>query len=187
MRLVWVAAVDDDPLEELVRLLGDRRRSDGADSGPPDGRVPFRSAITVPGLAPVAPQRPECLGADDLDDWWDDVRSWVGWLVPTFRLAARFPPCWPQHPALVEELAALWLVWQRAWLPGNEPAGPADFLRELDLSLSRVDRWWRVPCTTDSHHPQPPVPGGAVGQPTWRAWWSDPEFGDADRLPGGTQ
>ncbi|MFG1928932.1 hypothetical protein [Cryptosporangium sp. NPDC048952] len=40
---------------------------------------------------------------------WAELVDWVVWLHDRYELSVeeRLPPCWPQHPGLVEELAAL--------------------------------------------------------------------------------
>ena len=39
--------------------------------------------------------------------------EWVTWLVARYDLASQVPPCWPLHPALLDELKALW-YWHQA-------------------------------------------------------------------------
>ena len=128
------------------------------------------------GEMPVAPRRPELLDPTATANWWHDLTTWTVWAIRTFRLGRTFPPCWPQHPALVEELTALWLFWQGVWLPALDPGQPINFLQHLDWSLCRVERWWKVPCTTDGHKQQEPVIVGAQGLPDLHRWWGNPDY-----------
>ena len=133
----------------------------------------FLTPASWDGEMAVAPRRPELLG-DAVAAWWKDLECWTEWLLITFRLSTRIPPCWPQHPALVEELMALWMVWQAGWLPGVDPGAPVAFLRELDWALSRIERLWRPACTATEHKPTPPQRTGAEGTPDLHPWWSNP-------------
>jgi hypothetical protein len=91
-----------------------------------------------------APERPGALASDgeepgpaevDLDQLplgelrrhWADLGKWVSWFVDRYHLADVVPPCWPRHPALVDELIALWYYHQEVTRPfAAEPAGPPD-------------------------------------------------------------
>ena len=141
---------------------------------------PWLTSWVFDGQAALAPRRPELLG-DQTDALWADLRSWVVWASATFRLVRWFPPCWPQHPALVEELLALWSCWQALWLPSIDPGAPIGFLRELDWSIGRVERLWKVPCDVDGHKPQPDPILGADGTPQLHHWWSNPNYLQGDQ------
>ena len=95
------------------------------------GPSPWLTAAMWDGSLPLAVRRPELLADGDPDGefarWWHDLRSWSVWMVRTFHLSRTFPPCWPQHPQLVEEMAALWMRWQDG-LAGTEAAAPLLFL-----------------------------------------------------------
>ena len=138
---------------------------------------PWISPPVFDGQNAIAPRRPELLG-DRVDDWWHDLSTWSTWTIGTFRLVRWFPPCWPQHPALVEELMALWLHWQAVWLPATDATAPISFLRELEWSLNRIDRLWKPPCTTDAHKPQPAIAygPGADATPDLHRWWSNDTY-----------
>jgi len=83
-----------------------------------------------------APERPGALASDgeepgpaevDLDQLpsgelrrhWADLGNWVSWFVDRYHLADVVPPCWPRHPALVDELIALWYYHQDVTRPGS--------------------------------------------------------------------
>jgi hypothetical protein len=139
---------------------------------------PWSTPVPFDGCPPVLPRRPELLDGAAAALLWRDLRSWALWLTKTFPAADRlFPPCWPQHPALTEELLALWWHWQSAWMQATDPAAPAGFLRELDWSMQRVERWAKAPCDNDRHTPQqrttfPP----SAEDPDLHHWWSNPQF-----------
>ena len=43
---------------------------------------------------------------------WQDLVTWVDWLMKTYRLKSTpIKPCWAAHPGVVEEIAALWEAW----------------------------------------------------------------------------
>ena len=91
-----------------------------------------------------APERPGALASDgeqpgraevDLDQLpsgelrrhWADLGNWVSWFVDRYHLADVVPPCWPRHPALVDELIALWYYHQEVTRPlVSDLAGPPD-------------------------------------------------------------
>lgn len=64
-------------------------------------------------------------------DAWEDLARWVGDLNRGYSLTPvyRINPCWPAHPGVVEELAALHHDWIAAWIAdqktGPHPAEPA--------------------------------------------------------------
>jgi hypothetical protein len=57
---------------------------------------------------------------------WVELVEWVIWLHDRYELAAehRLPHCWPRHPGLIEELAAL-KAWRTEIYTADEPAGQA--------------------------------------------------------------
>lgn len=70
-----------------------------------------------------------------------ELNAWVTWLRERYSLNRRIPACWDQHPALIEELTALWLAWQAAYTqPDAHLASPAEWHdRWLPGMLNRVD------------------------------------------------
>lgn len=130
-----------------------------------------------PGEMALAMRRPEILRDTALDAWWHDLKSWATWAIETFRLSRTFPPCWPQHPALVEELMALWMLWQSGWLPAREPSSPAQFLQQLDMAISRCSRLWQVSCDAAGPHKNSPAAVvGAEGEPELHRWWGNDTY-----------
>lgn len=61
-------------------------------------------------------------GPDD----WEALFDWVDRLNSEYSLFSDYggASCWPAHPGVVEELAALWRAWTAAALADME-AGPA--------------------------------------------------------------
>lgn len=47
---------------------------------------------------------------------WHALAAWVDWLTEAyeFKEPLQIQPCWPAHPGIVEELAALWDSWREA-------------------------------------------------------------------------
>lgn len=73
---------------------------------------------------------------------WEDLRSWVHWLVERFALDYKtIPPCWWRHGAVVEELTALHDAWKLSYSEMNSAAGPADWMAIFDRTLDRLRRW----------------------------------------------
>jgi hypothetical protein len=104
-----------DPLGEPVARL-----RPGGRSRPAGSRVPARwvtRALARPSATVVAPAGVWVTEDHELPDptrraAWEDLVDWVIWLHDRYELSVehRLPDCWPHHPGLVEELAAL-----KAW------------------------------------------------------------------------
>ena len=58
--------------------------------------------------------------------------DWVDWIRHRYPLARRIPQCWTEHPEVVEELTALWLAWQAAYVEVDAP---------LTAAAEWHDRW----------------------------------------------
>lgn len=145
--------------------------------GDPDTLWLSPPAYDGAGIAP-APRRSELLG-DAEAAWWNDVATWTEWAIATFRLTKWLPPCWPRHPALVEEAQALWLLWCAAWMPGVEPGAPAGFLNQLGWALNRIETLWKIPCTASDHTEPTSVRQSHHDRPVTTAFWSNPDFDPA--------
>lgn len=61
------------------------------------------------------------LGPKAQRELWSQLTDWVDWLRGRYPLAKKIPPCWPEHPEIVEELIALWLAWQHAYADAGAP------------------------------------------------------------------
>ena len=140
---------------------------------------PWYSSWEHDGRETLVPRRPEITG-DSVDALMSDLTSWVEWLVVTYRIQARIPPCWIRHGALREELLALFFLWQDCWLPAKDPHLPVAFLREFDYSLSRIERYWKVPCDASTHKQPTDIAFVSNGAASWTTWWANDEFGDTD-------
>jgi len=81
--------------------------------------------------------------AQSADRVWRELAGWVGWLRGRYPVAERVPSCWWRHPELVEELTALWLAWQHAFVdPSADLTAPIEFhARHLPGVLERVPAW----------------------------------------------
>lgn len=99
---------------------------------------------------------------------WHALAQWVDWLNHTYELkeALRIQPCWPAHPGVVEELAALWDAWRdaagRAPLEGTPP-GDNDALafwhdRYLAPMLHRLQALYAVHACRRAHEAAPRAP-----------------------------
>ena len=72
------------------------------------GRAPERLPTLATSAEELGPAGAELgqLAADELRRHWADLGDWVSWFVDRYHLADDVPPCWPRHPALVDELIA---------------------------------------------------------------------------------
>jgi hypothetical protein len=115
---------DDQPSlpEEVARLsdLLDRigqvafSRLDALDVAVTD----LRGKLSEPAPEPDDPDEIltcEPWAATATDAGWEVLYTWVDWMADTYGVSARvLPACWPAHPGLVEELAALRAGWVQA-------------------------------------------------------------------------
>lgn len=88
----------------------------------------------------------------------DRLREWVGWFVGRYCLDHKtVPPCWAQHGALVEELAALCSLWELCYADDAAAADPIMFHRELDAARRRLREWAaRRGCSRAEHRDDRP-------------------------------
>lgn len=90
-------------------------------------------------------------------DAWDALAEWVDWFFATYDLAGReglLKPCWPDHPGVVEELAALWMAWADS--AAKSRTGDGDALaywhdRYLAGFLARLPIYRMKGCSDESH------------------------------------
>lgn len=100
---------------------------------------------------------------------WHDLAAWVDWLIETyeFRAEARIYPCWPAHPGVVEELAALWDAWRDAAgraVADGAPPGDNDALafwhdRYLAPTVHRLHALYAFKECRHGHESSKSVPG----------------------------
>ena len=104
----------------------------------------LEAQTTTPGRTPTS----WCwrsIGANGADELWHLLTDWVTWIRGRHPLARKIPPCWSDHPELVEELTALWLAWQHAYEDRDAPLTAADW----------HDRGYLASCTGSSTGPSP--------------------------------
>jgi len=112
------------------------------------------------------------IGPHGAEELWHQLTDWVAWIRNRYPLARKIPPCWAEHPELVEELTALWLAWQHAYEDTDAP---------LTAAADWHDRWlpgvlYRLehgPFALDCTNEHKTRPGAA---------YADPEH-DRDRSP----
>jgi hypothetical protein len=114
-------------LADLEQTLADLEET-VADLSPPDDTSPDTAK-------PVA-----WLGYATRKDW-QALAEWVEWLISTYELqpSRTVLPCWPAHPGVVEELAALHQAWLEAAAKGHSQT-------PNDSMIFWHDRWFH-PCT----------------------------------------
>ena len=73
--------------------------------------------------------------------------EWVAWLVARYDLASQVPPCWPLHPALLDELKALWYWHQEVTYPEgvltrpDPPSSPGTTQQIQDPGVRAAEYW----------------------------------------------
>jgi hypothetical protein len=97
------------------------------------------------------------LGPRAEEELWKELASWVGWIRARYPLARKIPPCWAEHPEIVEELTALWLAWQYAYVERGAPlTAAADWHdRWLPGVLYRLEHGVHALDCTSEHKPRP--------------------------------
>ncbi|GAA3819263.1 hypothetical protein GCM10022273_32300 [Cellulomonas soli] len=86
----------------------------------------------------------------------EELDLWVDWLIDRYRLDQRvIPPCWHEHPELLEELAALHLAWQGAFASTAAPDAPLHWHEHFAAATSRLGDWAaRTGCRPRGHRPR---------------------------------
>lgn len=132
-----------------------------------DGQFPSRPWRRTPrtGLVPSAAQlRRQASRATDrqarLREWhamseperrdaWHELLIWVTWLHDRYELSLeeRLPPCWPQHPGLIEELRAL-KAWRDEIYTARDPSGQAAryWHAELRQTINAATTFYAAGC-----------------------------------------
>lgn len=102
------------------------------------------------------PPLPVCVPAltdDEYDLWLHDLTTWLDWLIATHAVDHRtIPPCWPQHPGLVEELSALQTAWHTAYAASAPGTAPLDWHTRFDACRQRLtESTARTGCRPGAH------------------------------------
>lgn len=145
----------DPRLQQAIAALVDevaalRHRLEALENGG-TGRLDPDAVDSEP-FEQIMPQRVEVNPDPAVADWWATrLAAWVRWLVHTYRLQETLPPCWAEHPQLVEELTAAWLMWHDAWLTPSTPAAPVHWHAALAAALARIRSLWPIACTSTNH------------------------------------
>lgn len=140
---------EDDPFADPASLWPDPPPADGEEKL---GKKP---------LPPPPPRRWvwEAMAPDERRQRLRELGEWVAWLRRTFELHNQLPPCWYQHPPVVEHLTALYIGWVRTYAAPTEPQGlaEAEWLNTLHALLPRLGL---ATCAAGTHDaaPIPPRP-----------------------------
>ena len=117
---------------------------------------------------------------------WEDLVDWVIWVHDAYELSLEeaLPPCWPQHPGLVRELAALraWRaeIYQPYPKPPTDPDAPAPtplanggaaraWHSELRNVLAAVKKMYAPRCRAGHRDAPTPWTGDASQRAAWLA------------------
>lgn len=146
------AALDvaEDMLTVLPQLV---RRLENLERGQPQpAQGEQRSNFRFESYPAPANQEEHAEQMQRIRDAWHKLSGWGDWLIATYRLTSVVPPCWPEHAALVEELASLYIAWVGAWLDTAGPDAPAAWQRRLHETKTRLtDGNWGTP-RCDGYH-----------------------------------
>ena len=138
---------DADPAMRAVALLGeglDELRA--AVEALWQQHTELRELVAADGPGMKAAGVPRRLRWADLDRAdasaaWVWLIRWVARLVDRFQLDEELPCCWPQHPALVEELTGLCASWHVAYADGAHPDLPVRWLEVFARARVRLREW----------------------------------------------
>jgi hypothetical protein len=109
---------------------------------------------------PVDPQ-PWAARATPQD--WTQLIEWVDWINSAYSILAEYQihPCWPAHPGVVEELAAVRRAWVRAMVSDStaKHAGSAEITawhdRWLWATIMRFkEGHYRISNCSEKHNPE---------------------------------
>jgi hypothetical protein len=114
---------------------------------------------------PVAPAEPPRAWVDSATAHeWRELAAWVDWLLGTYDLqpSRAVLPCWPAHPGVAEELAALHAAWRAAAAKTGRSSTPNDALihwhdRWLHPFLLRQREDFQIRGCEDGHKPLRPL------------------------------
>ena len=106
------------------------------------------------------------LGDQGSEELWNELTDWVGWIRHRYPVAKKVPPCWPEHPEVVEELTSLWLAWQGAYeQPDASLTAAAEWHdRWLPGLLHRLEHGPHAVDCVGIHNPRPATAYGAIDQ-----------------------
>ncbi|MGW0507046.1 hypothetical protein [Micromonospora sp. NPDC003241] len=96
------------------------------------------------------------LDSDAATELWAWLITWTGWLVDRYGLAQDLGPCWPAHPALVEELTAVCVAWHHAYSRKADPDAPLRWHEALHRARQRWQQWDYTRCRHGQHSPANP-------------------------------
>ncbi|WP_434740758.1 hypothetical protein [Micromonospora sp. SH-82] len=110
------------------------------------------------------------LDGDAARELWEWLTTWLRWLADRYGLAQDLGPCWPAHPALVEELTALCVSWHHAYSGAGDPDASIRWHEALHRARHRWQQWDTTRCRHGHHTPRKP-------DTVWAQPWPD----DADQ------
>lgn len=86
--------------------------------------------------------------------------DWVDWLIRRYDIPGRrLPRCWWRHGSLIEELLALHVGWEQAYLdPAADPVYPTRWHEALDRAWPRIAAW--SGCARTGQHSMPALTSG---------------------------
>lgn len=116
---------------------------------------------------------------------WTGLIDWTGWLVRRFQLYEELGSCWPDHPALVEELGALWLAWQASYDDQAPLEAPLRWMEALARARARWRIWDDHTRCRFGHHTQRRVE--LCWPPSWRAVAEQTAAADVAKRPTTSQ
>jgi hypothetical protein len=147
-------------VEAQARLVADQRDETVAILAEVLDRL---DALDGRDVEPATPRLPRAWAARATPEDWSQLADWVDWLTGTYSLRERHlvPGCWPAHPGVVEDLAALHAAWRHAMLTdqaardSGSDTGTYWHQHHLFPALERVRALYATHDCIDTHHPEP--------------------------------
>jgi hypothetical protein len=147
-------------IETQARVVADQREETVAMLAEVCDRL---DALEGHDAAPARPRVPRQWAARATPDDWSQLTDWVDWLTGSYSLRERHlvPGCWPAHPGVVEDLAALHAAWRHAMLTDEaagdtgSDAGTYWHQHHLFPALERIRALYATHDCIDSHHLEP--------------------------------
>lgn len=104
-------------------------------------------------------------------DVWIALRKFVEWVTVRYDIPVTvIPTCWWQHPAIVEEMAAVYALHQAAFDPKDSGSGPLTWHERFTAAQARITRTYGGACSEGHRRRKPRTWEAATDESEWDAW-----------------
>lgn len=120
---------------------------------PPDAPIDLNDRDGVDGMLGAPITRWRDMGDEDAPAAWDELRSFVDWLVGRYEIPSNLiPACWFLHGPVVEELSALRAAWDASFVVDTDGGlGPIGWHERFALVRVRLREAYRGDCSRGGH------------------------------------